>query len=421
MILIYLFVGDSVVNIAFLHYSCPPIVGGVEEVIKEQALLLKRNFINVKIFAGMGGRFESGIDVEINPILSSKNLEIEKVTENFLKGDEEKFYKIVKRIERYLEKSLKNFSAVIVHNVLTMKYNLPLVFALHNLSKKIKVISWNHDSIYFYEDIDKKFLKEPYTILKKYNKNIYYVAISKARQLEFSKLYGISKDKIKVIKNGIDPITFFKLSDVSTKIILEEKLFETDFLMFLPSRLHPRKNIELAILVLKELNDLGFRSKWLITGAFDPHERRATLYFRKLKKMINNLNLKGKAIILEGYKFKSGEILHSDRIKTRDLYLISDILFLPSFQEGFGIPLLEASMIKLPIVCSKIPPFMEIGGDNVIYFEHGESPLRIAKRIIEFKREYEKFSFFRRTIKEYAWDNIFKRDLYPFLIEVINR
>ena len=405
-------------NIALIHYSCPPVVGGVEEVVKQQALLFKRNFINVKVFVGKGGIFESGIDVVINPLLSSTNIEIERATDEFIKGEKDKFFKLVKKIENYLSKALKDFPLVIVHNVLSMRYNLPLVYALHNLSKRIKIISWNHDSLFFYENLEEQFFKEPYRILKKFNPDIFYVTISEARQREFSKLYGVSEERIKVIKNGIDPITFFKLSDISIRLILEEDLFETDFLMFLPSRLHPRKNIELAIKVLKELNNLELESKLLITGAFDPHEKKAILYLRKLKKLVRDLNLKKRVIFLEGYRFKSGEILHSDRIKTRDLYLISDILFLPSFQEGFGIPLLEASMIKLPVVCSKILPFVEIGKDNVLFFEHSDSHREIAKKIIDFKRDYERFSFFRRTIKEYTWDNIFKKDFFPFINEV---
>jgi hypothetical protein len=56
-------------NIALLHYSCPPVVGGVEEIIRQQASLFQRFYHNIKVFSGIGGAFSKYIDVEINPLL----------------------------------------------------------------------------------------------------------------------------------------------------------------------------------------------------------------------------------------------------------------------------------------------------------------------------------------------------------------
>ena len=41
----------------------------------------------------------------------------------------------------------------------------------------------------------------------------------------------------------------------------------------------------------------------------------------------------------------------------------------PSIDEGFGIPLIEALKLKVPVICSDIPIFKEIANDSVIYFE----------------------------------------------------
>jgi len=60
-------------NIALLHYSCPPVVGGVEEVVRQQASLFHRHYHPVKIFAGAGGEFAYEYRVEINPLLGSRN------------------------------------------------------------------------------------------------------------------------------------------------------------------------------------------------------------------------------------------------------------------------------------------------------------------------------------------------------------
>ena len=41
----------------------------------------------------------------------------------------------------------------------------------------------------------------------------------------------------------------------------------------------------------------------------------------------------------------------------------------PSIDEGFGIPLIESMRAKVPVICSDIEIFKEIGNDSVIYFK----------------------------------------------------
>lgn len=60
-------------RIALLHYSCPPVVGGVEEIIRQQAALFHRYDHKVKVLAGDGGHFRDDFEIDINPLLSSRN------------------------------------------------------------------------------------------------------------------------------------------------------------------------------------------------------------------------------------------------------------------------------------------------------------------------------------------------------------
>ena len=53
-----------------------------------------------------------------------------------------------------------------------------------------------------------------------------------------------------------------------------------------------------------------------------------------------------------------------------------------SVGEGFGIPIVEAASYDLPIICSDIDVFQEIGGDGLIYFE-SENAEALAMRMRE--------------------------------------
>lgn len=402
-------------NIALLHYSCPPVIGGVEEVIRQQALLFRRYFNNVKIFAGAGAQF-GDCPVEINPILGSRNRKVIKAHRLVLEGDLKALGHLSKGIYRYLKGGLADFDILIAHNVMTMPYNLPLTMALARLAEEgtVTVVSWNHDSPYFYKDHPPYLHQAPWDILKRTITNMEYVVISESRKTQFSKLYGTG-EHITVIPNGIDPIGFFHLDPATMRLIREERLFERELVLVQPCRLHPRKNIETSIRVVHALKGMGMDVVLLVTGPHDPHRERDVDYHGRLRSLIRELKVEKEVLILADYTFKSGEGLTLNRITTRDLYLIADALFFPSYQEGFGIPILEAGMIKLPVVCSKIPPHREIGRGDVCYFELTDPPEAIARKMHDFLKRLKPHRLFRRTMNEYVWDNIYHSKLLPFL------
>ncbi len=408
-------------SVAIIHYSCPPVIGGVEEIIRQQATLFYRYFHPVKIFAGAGNCFTGDYEIEINPLLSSRHEYIIEIQKDPI-AHYQAINDFADQIYQYLLSSLKSFNILLAHNVLTMHYNLPLTYAIHKLAniQKIHVVSWNHDSPLFYEKFHLDLDTDPWKILKLCNANIHYITVSESRRDQFSQLYGKECD-IRVIPNGIDPIRFFRLDPSTVRIIKEKKLFAADFIMVQPSRLHQRKNIELSIKVIKALHERGLKAILLVTGAYDPHEKRSKHYYNKLMQLAKTLGVDNEILIIAEYLLNSGERITPDRIIMRDLYLISDLLFLPSIQEGFGIPLLEAAMIKLPTFCSDIHPFKNIGGDQVYYFSLSDTPEQIADKIINYLKQMKQYGMFRHVIKNYVWDNIYDKKLNPYLSTIYHK
>jgi glycosyltransferase involved in cell wall biosynthesis len=394
------------------------VVGGVEEIVRQQASLFKRHSNPVKVFAGMGNSLRSDIPVEINPLLSSRHPEILKLQKDPVKNEKE-LQNFASQILDYLKLSLRKFDVVIVHNVLTMPFNLPFTLALHRLAdtRIVKIVSWNHDSVYFYLDIPGSSGNDLWSILKSYHPEISYVTVSENRAREFKELFR-TNDEMMVIPNGIDPIRFFKIDPTTVKLIQENDLFQAELLIVQPSRLHPRKNIELSIQVIEAMHDLGTKAKLLLSGAFDPHKRKMTSYYNKLKTMARELKIDEHIIVVTDYKFKNGEQITADRVIIRDLYQISDLLFLPSKQEGFGIPLLEAGMMRMPIACSDIEPFKSIACKNVCYFALNEKPQQIAKKVLVYLENINTHQMYQNVIRNYAWDNIYHQRLLPFLNKI---
>jgi len=351
-------------RILLIHYSCPPMVGGVEEVVRQQANLFRRKGHDVVIATGSGAMCHEEIPVMIDPLLGSGHPGIRS-----LGRDPDSFAADLKdytlRITKLLETMAAGCDLIIAHNVLTMAYNLPLAQALHVLAASAghTMICWAHDSPYFYKDHMVLLDEPPWTLLRTANPAIDYVTITETRLAQFSQLFG-PDISIRAIPNGIDPVFSFGLDPLVCNALAKNGFFESDLIIAQPSRLNPRKNIEFSIKVLHALIRRGIRARLLISGALDPHEPESRAYHRKLKNLANELGVEESILImaeLEGASERSTWSLH-------DLYLVSDLMLFPSLQEGFGLPLLEAGMYRLPIICSDIEPLREVGGENVHTF-----------------------------------------------------
>ena len=406
--------------IGLLHYSCLPVVGGVEEVLDQQSSLLDRYSYRVKVLAGAGRALDRDYPIEIHPLLGSRNRHVLQahrllVEENNSRGIET----LVSEIEGYLREQLRHFDIVLAHNVLTMPYNLPLTSALWKLaeSESMGIVSWGHDSPYFYPNYLPHLDHSPWTVLKKLHPKIHYVTISENRREQFLRLYE-KAHRIHVVNNGIDPASFLNLDATTVRLVEEEGLLEEDFLIFHPCRLHPRKNVELSIRVTRALRDRGVPARLLVTAAHDPHEPETLDYYRKLLRLARQLDVERNVLILGEYQFQNGDRISADRLTTRDFYLISDVLFLPSQAEGFGLPLLEAALTRLPIVCSKIAPFTELAREDVCYFDLQDTPSQIATKMLSFAAGKHR-RFFRRTKSSHLWDSIYRTKLVPLFQEVL--
>ena len=403
-------------SIALLHYSVPPIIGGVEEVLRQHANLFYRYYHKVLVLAGEGGEFSRKYEISFNPLLSSRNKTIiEAQRLSIEEGNNERIFKLSRKIYNFLERFLSNVEIIIAHNIISMDFNLPFTLALNRLANETekKIIAWNHDSPYFYENYPSYLNREPWNILKKFNPRITYVAITEARKRWFSKLYGT--DRIEVITNGVDPVEFFGFSPITIRLLRELNLFSADLIVLQPFRMVRRKNIELSVRVLKALKEKGIKAKFILTGKYDPHNEDSRNYHKELLNLIKELELRKDFIILTDLRLPGGHRVVPSREMVKEFYQISDLVFIPSKQEGFGLPLLEAGLLKLPIVCSDISPFREIGGSDVMYFSFQESPEEIAEKIIKYMSSFAPGRMFRKIMREYVLDNIYKNKIYPLL------
>jgi glycosyltransferase involved in cell wall biosynthesis len=196
-----------------------------------------------------------------------------------------------------------------------------------------------------------------------------------------------------------------------------------NYIIVTPVRITPRKNIELALFVVDELKHLisePRQIKLLVTGPPDHQASKLGIaYLEYLKELIERRGLRDNVIfchelIDQKREYKNGVI---QRWSVADVYNIADMIFIPSREEGFGLPVIEAGAARKPIFCSRIPPFQELIRDDIegFMFDLDEDPKSIAFRIYRRYLEDRVDNNFDNVIRRFTWDNIIKKKIIPLL------
>jgi glycosyltransferase involved in cell wall biosynthesis len=399
-------------RIALLHYAAPPTVGGVESTIANHARLMADRGYAVKVIAGRGEVFDARVPVVVLPLVGSRHPDVLKVQDELARGVVSACWRaLVAEIGGALTEALADCDLCIAHNVTSLHKNLALTAALKEIADtgRLRLIAWCHDLAWL-DPLYRPILHEgwPWDLLRMVWPNTRYVAVSQLRQKELATLLGITASDIAVIKPGMDVAEFLGIGERAARWADELNLWDAHLLMLLPARVTRRKNIELGIEITAALRQHGLKPKLVVMGPLGPHNPSNVAYLEKLHALSQERGVAQAVIFLQEY----GRVSDATR---RDLYLLADLLLLPSQREGFGIPVLEGALAKLPIFCSDIPPFRESAGDWAHYFDLDESPAAIANRIAAFLAQDPVYQLRRRVLPEYRWQRIFAEEIDPLL------
>ena len=250
----------------------------------------------------------------------------------------------------------------------------------------------------------------PWDLLRTAWPGVTQVAISDARRHELADLTGLPTDAISVIPNGVDVAALLGLDPETVQMLARSDMPVSDPLLLLPARVIPRKNIELGLHVVAAMRARGRRAGLVITGPTDPHDSRTSGYLASLLRLRSTLDL-DEAAWFPGVGTESGL---RDAV-VRDLYTVADALFLPSLDEGFGIPVLEAAVWRLPIVCSDLPVLREVAGDAALYLAQDEDPSEVARRVLALLDGDPVGRLAGRTRRTSSWEAVYRTMIGPLL------
>jgi mannosylglucosylglycerate synthase len=192
----------NTIRTAFLHYSAPPVVGGVEAVIDAHARAFLEAGYPVTIFSGRGEEeaLPEGTVLKSIPELDTQHPQILQISTALDKGQiPQEFEPMRQRLVEMLRPEMKSYDLLIVHNIFTKHFNLPLTAALFDLVNEGSIrqcLAWCHDFSWTSPNSGRLMHSGfPWSLLKTPHEKIQYVTISEHRQKELVQLLGCRKIK----------------------------------------------------------------------------------------------------------------------------------------------------------------------------------------------------------------------------------
>ncbi len=171
------------------------------------------------------------------------------------------------------------------------------------------------------------------------------ITVSDENRREKIKLFRLKEEKVVTVRNGIDPDCYKvdngRVDDLRKKFGIKE----SDSIVGMVGRLVRLKGFDYLIEAAREIINKKPTTRFLIVGEGP--------YKSEIKRKINAAGL-NENFLLVGFHKEIPNILP-----------LIDVFVLPSEEEGHPIVLLEAMVMKKPIVATALPPIKEVFQDGI--------------------------------------------------------
>ncbi len=385
------------------------------------ARLLSGAGYQVEVIAGRGATFHPDVAFHHVPEMDSRHPDVLAVGKELAQGRVTPLFSALRdRLVEQLDAMLAGVDVCIVHNAVTLHKNLPLTAALRLLTDKTvpRFVAWCHDFAWqdalYTPDLQAGY---PWDLLRVPWPGVRYVVVSAHRRARLAALLHLSEDQVEVVNPGVEMAELLKLEPDTWALVERLDLLRANPLLLLPARITRRKNIEFAVRVTAALCQRLPEAALLVTGPPGAHNPSNVAYLESLLALREELGVT-KHIHFLYQCGGDGQPLYVSDGMMADLYLLADLLFFPSHREGFGIPVLEAGLARLPVFAADIPPVHESAAEYAWLFDPKGDPQAVADVMATYLADDRVYGLRRRVLSQFTWQRVLESRLIPLILEV---
>lgn len=270
-------------------------------------------------------------------------------------------------------------------------YNVPIFY-------RGKMVVTIHDLTHL---IYPEFLPNKFAYI--YAKFMLWIAIKKSSEIitdsentkkDILKFFNVNPNKIKVIYLGVGE-EFRKKDKKDIKYLYKKyQIPENKKILMYVGNLKPHKNLERLLEAYSQIENKEETCLLLVGKAFEKYDV-----------LVN----REKELKIQEQVIHTGIVTQEELV---DLYNLADLFIFPSLYEGFGLPVLEALAVRVPVICSNTSSIPEVGKDLVDYFNpYDITDMKVKiEKALENKKTFEDPKI-KNWLKRYNWGKTSKQTM----------
>lgn len=182
------------------------------------------------------------------------------------------------------------------------------------------------------------------------------ICISQSTCHDLERFYKCPREKLRVIPLGFDKEAFQRSFVVRPRSFLERYGLQPEKYFLYIGRVEEKKNVAHLIRSFLAMPDNGW--KLVLVG-------KPGVGFRLIAELLETPEAQRR-------------IIHTGYLANDDAYSLlayAGAFTFPSRFEGFGIPVLEAQALDVPVICSMAGALPEVAGEGALYMDNSQSGL----------------------------------------------
>lgn len=272
-------------------------------------------------------------------------------------------------------------------------YNQPFIVTIHDLIHQHYSTSKSTTKVQFSYFLKKFAYKKVFKNALKKSQKI--ITVSNFVKNQLINEWAVNNDKIIVTYEGVDDKILTITKEMSQKKaikVLEKFAIKQPYILYIGNA-HPHKNIEGLIKAFLELRK-GFQYLQLVLSG------STNFFWERIKR-----------------EYPNKDIIYTDYITDEEmvaLYKSAKAYIQPSFEEGFGIPILEAMACGCTVISSNMGSLPEVGSDACIYFnprDIDDMSNKISQVLNNETLRRELIEKGLEKYKQFSWEKLTERTL----------